>query len=429
VWRTRFGSDPHVLGRDVQLGHEHATVVGVMREGFEFPVSHDVWLPLKTAGLDRTPRSGPAITVFALLAPGATMQTAQAELTTAGRRAATELPGTHQHLEPRVRPYAMMASPGGPGDQPIMYSIYFFTAVLLILICGNVGLLLFARAASREADLVVRTALGASRGRIVAQMFAEALVLGSVAAIVGVAAADLALRTWGMVFLETNLGRLPFWFDLSLSPRAFAVAIGLTVAGAAIAGIMPAMKITRGMGHRLKQTTAGSGGLQFGGVWTVVIVAQVAATVMFPAVVYMEQSLLRGVQDFDPGFANEQYLAVQIERDYPVDGGANVDAATRERNARLAATLEELRRKLAAQPGVGGVTFTERVPTTNHPQKIIEMGYDLDLSDVASAKSAGGALATGLSCWASACWVAWCRHAARSTLNRRSRYERSNVRH
>ena len=128
VWRTRFGSDPHVLGRDVQLGNEHATVVGVMREGFEFPVAHDVWLPLKTAVLDQQPRSGPAITVFALLAPGETMQTAQAELTTAGRRAATESPATHQHLEPRVRPYAMMVAPGRPGDQPIMYSIYFFTA-------------------------------------------------------------------------------------------------------------------------------------------------------------------------------------------------------------------------------------------------------------------------------------------------------------
>jgi putative ABC transport system permease protein len=394
VWRTRLGSDPAVLGRAVQLGHEYATVVGVMREGFEFPISHDVWLPLKIAVLDPAPRSGPAISVFALLAPGETMQTAQAELTTAGRRAATALPATHQHLEPRVRPYAMIIAPDDPGDMAIMYSIYFFVAVLLILICGNVGLLLFARAASREADLVVRTALGATRGRIVAQMFAEALVLGGVAAIVGVTTADFTLRTWGMGFLETNLGRLPFWFDLSLSPRAFAAAFVLTVAGAAIAGIVPALKITRGMGHRLKQTTAGSGGLQFGGVWTVVIVAQVAATVMFPALVYMEQSLLRRVQDFDPGFASEQYLAVQIERDYPVDGGSNVDAATRERNARLAATFEELRQRVAAQPGVGGVTFAEDLPTTNHPQKIIEMGYDLDLSDAASAKSDGGASAS-----------------------------------
>src|SRR5262245_9098322 len=118
VWRTRFDSDPHVLGRDVQLGNDHATVVGVMREGFEFPVSHDVWLPLKTAVLDQKPRSGPAITVFALLEPGETMQSAQAELTTAGRRSATELPATHQHLEARVRPYAMMAAPGEPGGQP-----------------------------------------------------------------------------------------------------------------------------------------------------------------------------------------------------------------------------------------------------------------------------------------------------------------------
>jgi predicted permease len=387
VWRTRFGGDPHVLGRAVQLGNEFATVVGVMREGFEFPVSHDVWLPLKTSVLDHTPRAGPAITVFALLAPGETLHTAQAELTMAGRRAATALPATHQHLEPRVRPYAMLVVPDGPDDGAIMYSIYFFIVVLLVLICGNVGLLIFARAAAREADLVVRTALGATRGRIMAQMFAEALVLGGVASIVGLAAADLALRTWGTVFLETNLGRLPFWFDLSLSARTFAVAVVLTVAGAAIAGIMPAMKITRGMGHRLKQTTAGSGGLQFGGVWTVVIVAQVAATVMFPAVVYMEASLVRGVRDFDPGFANEQYLAVEIERDYPVDGTPHADAATLARNARLAAALDELRRRLAAQPGVGGVTFTEDLPTTNHLGKIVDMGYDLDPSDGGSAKS------------------------------------------
>jgi putative ABC transport system permease protein len=385
VWRTRFVSDPQVLGRTVQLGHEYATVVGVMREGFEFPVAHDVWLPLKTSLLDQAPRSGPAISVFALLAPGVTIQTAQAELTAAGRRIASQSPLTHQHLEPLVRPYAMMVVPDGPGDLAIMYSIYFFIVVLLALISGNVGLLLFARAASREADLVVRTALGASRGRLVAQMFAEALVLGSAAAIAGLLAADLALRTWGVVFLETNLGRLPFWFDLGLSPRAIGAAVLLTVAGTAIAGIMPALKITHGMGHRLRQNSAGSGGLQFGGVWTVVIVAQVAATVIFPALVYWEQTQLRRVQDFDAGFEAEHYLAVQIERDAPAGDDPTADAATLERDARLSATLEDLRRRLVAQPGVLGVTFAERLPTTTHAQKIIEMGYDMDRGGPVSA--------------------------------------------
>ena len=406
VWRTRFGSDPEVLGRTVQLGKEFATVVGVMREGFEFPIAHDVWLPLRTAVLDQKPRSGPAITVFARLAPGESLKSAQAELTTAGRRAAAAFPVTHQHLEPRLRPYAMMAAPDGPEAAVIFYSIYLFVALLLTLICGNIGLLLFARAASREADLVLRTALGASRGRIATQMFAEALVLGGVGAAVGVIAADVALRTWGMAFLETNLGRLPFWFDLGLSAQTFAVAIVLTVAGAAIAGIMPAMKMTRGMGHRLKQTTAGAGGLQFGGVWTVVIVAQVAATVIFPAAVYWVQGQLRRVTDFDAGFAHERYLAVQIERDEPVDGGAGADAAALARKARLVPTLEALRERVAAQPGVANVTFTERVPTTHHPQKRIEMGYDLPSgasapggSPDATAKSGGSspALSTGVS--------------------------------
>ena len=376
IWRTRFASDPNVIGRIVKFGNEDVNIVGVMREGYEFPVAHDVWMPLKTALLDQTPRSGPTVIAFGLLAPGQSMKTAQAELTTVGRQVAAQSPDTHQRLEPLVRPFAMMTSPAGdPAGGLILYSVYLFTATLLVLICGNVGLLLFARAASREADLVVRTALGASRGRIVAQMFAEALVLGGLAAVVGVIAASLALRYWGMGFLEANMGRLPFWFDLSLSPAAFAVAILLTTAAAAVAGIMPAMKITRGMGDRLKQTTAGSGGLRFGGVWTVVIVAQVAATVIFPAIVYLERSMVSGIEDFHTGFPAGQYLAVQIERDYAIFG-AKPDSAALERNARLAGTLEDLRREVAAQPGVAGVTFAATLPTTGGPQKIVEMGFD-----------------------------------------------------
>ena len=110
VWRTRFGNDPNVLGRTVQLGNEYTTVVGVMREGFAFPVSHELWMPLRTDILDQAPRSGPAVTVFGVLAPGVTLETAQAELTALGRRAAIERPATHEHLQPRVTPYAKLFS-------------------------------------------------------------------------------------------------------------------------------------------------------------------------------------------------------------------------------------------------------------------------------------------------------------------------------
>ena len=301
VWRTRFGSDPNVLGRTVQLGNDTATVTGVMREGFAFPVSHELWTPLRTDSLDQKPRSGPAITVFGLLAPGTTLATAQAELTTLGRNAAVEQPATHEHLQPRVAPYTNLFAEQSTGEElAIVFSIYFFAVMLLVLVCGNVALLLFARAATRESELIMRSALGASRSRIVVQMFAEALVLGGVAAVAGLAAADFALRNWGLDFLEVNLGRLPFWYDLSLSPATVLFAIGLTLLGSAIAGVMPALKVTRGMGSRLKQTAAGAGGLQFGGVWTAVIVAQVAVTVAFPAVVYVEQWELRHIQTFEP---------------------------------------------------------------------------------------------------------------------------------
>lgn len=378
LWQTRFGSDPNVLGRTVQLGGDHPTIVGVMRQGFAFPVSHEMWVPLKTALLDQKPRSGPAIKIFGTLANGETLATAQAELTTLGRRTALEQKPTHERLEPRVVKHVDMMAMQGGEDATFLLLVYFFIGMLVVLMCGNVGLLLFARAASRESDLVVRTALGASRGRTVAQLFAEALVLGGLAAVVGVAGAAIIIRNWAMTFLEVNMGRLPFWFafNLSLSPATILAAIVLTVLAATVAGVMPALKITRGMNDRLKQTTAGSGGLRFGGVWTLVIVAQVAVTVVFPAIVWFENVQLGRMQEYTPGFPTEQFLAVSMERDAPVGNNGTVDAGVVERNARIATTLGELRSRIAAQPGVAGVTFVRVLPGGEAPERRIEMGYD-----------------------------------------------------
>jgi putative ABC transport system permease protein len=263
-----------------------------------------------------------------------------------------------------------VVSSGSPGEGGgVLFSIYGFAILLLVLVCGNVALLMFARAATRESELVMRSALGASRGRIVMQMFTEALVLGGVAAVVGLASADVALRTWGVEFLEVNLGRLPFWYDLRLSAQTVLFALALTLLGSAIAGVVPALKVTRGMGSRMKQAAAGSGGLQFGGVWTAVIVVQVAITVAFPAVVYLEQWEARHIQTFDAGFATEEYLAVRIEMDAPAVPGATADAS-------FASTIEDLRRRIAAEPGVAGVTFVDRLPGTARPQSDIELADD-----------------------------------------------------
>jgi putative ABC transport system permease protein len=383
VWRTRFAGDPDVVGRTVQLGDVYATVVGVMPDGFAFPVAHELWTPLRAEVLDRATREGPAITVFGRLAPGVTLERAQAELTTLGRQVAADLPGTHEHLQPRVAPYAKMdAEPSG--DMLGFVLIELFVVMLLVLVCSNVALLLFARAATRESELVVRSALGASRGRIIAQLFAEAAVLGGVAAAVGLAGAHLALEQWGLKYLEVNMGRLPFWYDLSLSPTTVLYAALLTLLGAAIAGVMPALKVTRGLGARLKQGTAGGGGLRFGGVWTAVIVAQVAITVAFPVVPYVLLQQLVRIRSHDVGFPAEEYLGVTLEMD-AADLGTTAAAAPAAQRARFESALETLRRRLETEPAVSGVTFVDRLPGAYHRERRIE----LDESSPASGEGDG----------------------------------------
>jgi predicted permease len=379
VWQTRFGGDSAVLGRSAQLGTDHVAIVGVMREGFEFPVAHDVWTPLRVVNDAHAPRSGPEISVFGLLAPGATLETAQAELSAVGQRVASERPTTHAQLQAHVAPYAMLnAGPSQDDTIGIRASIYLFAVMLLVLVCSNVALLLFARAATRESEFTMRTALGASRRRIVAQLFAEALVLGGVAGVAGLLAAHVVLQTWGVTFLEVNLGRLPFWYDLSLSPATVLFALGLTILGSAIAGVMPALKVTRGMGSRLKQATAGAGGLQFGGIWTVVIVAQVAVTVAFPAVVYQTQWQLRHVETFDAGFPTEEYLGARIQLDTPTAAGEIPDAVREAERAAFARRLEDLRQRVAGEPGVAGVTFVDRLPRAPRPEYDIELPQDVN---------------------------------------------------
>jgi cell division protein FtsX len=184
------------------------------------------------------------------------------------------------------------------------------------------------------------------------------------------------LNTWGVPFLEANLGRLPFWYDVSLSPATVLFALGLTVLGSAIAGVLPALKVTRGMGARLKQATAGAGGLQFGGIWTVVIVVQVAVTVLFPALVYQGQWQLRHIATFDAGFPAEEYLAARIQLDTPSPTGETTEAMREAQRQAFAARLEELRRRVAAEPGVAGVTFVSRLPRDAHPEYDIELPED-----------------------------------------------------
>ncbi|HEX6314879.1 MAG TPA: ABC transporter permease [Gemmatimonadaceae bacterium] len=366
VWTRRFESDPNIIGRTVQLGTGFATVVGVMPEGYAFPVAHEMWLPLRTDVSGLEPRRGMPITVFGRLADGKTLANAQAEIATLGQRLASEHPTTHAQIQPHVIPYAQ-GGVNSTDELQVMALTYAFVVALVVVVCSTVALLLFARAAARETELLVRSALGASRRRIVTQLFAEALVLSGVATVVGLSLAQLALSRLGRPYIEANYDLLPFWYNFNLSPTTILYALTLAVIGAVVAGVLPARKITRGLGTRLRAGTSG-GGVSFGGVWTVVIVVQVAVTVMFPAVVMLLESESNRIASKDAGFPTKEYLGVKVAIDAPA-AETMTPETTAALSARFSTSMETLRQRLEAEPGVAGVTFVSALPQDYHAER------------------------------------------------------------
>ena len=365
LWQTRFGSDPGVIGQTVTLGAEPVEIVGVMPAGFSFPVAHNAWRPFRLDALDYEPRQGPAISVFGRLAPGARLAEAQREIALLGQRSTTAAPGTHEFLRPQVIPYAKsFLNLGGWEAAGLLVSGNLLLVLLLLLICSNVALLLFARAATREGEIIVRSALGASRRRIVIQLFSEALVLGGVAAVVGLAAVGYGIR-WGLRLVEGELmdgGRMPFWFDGRLSPTTILYAAVLTVLTAVVTGVIPAMRVTRDLAHRLKEVTAGGGGVRFGGFWTAIIVTQVAVTVVFPPVAFFVGGDVVKIRTHDLGFDTGEFLAFELQMDRVAPG----DTSTASFLARFTTQGEALEHRLAALPGVRGVTVANNLPRIYH---------------------------------------------------------------
>ncbi|MDQ3996404.1 MAG: FtsX-like permease family protein, partial [Gemmatimonadota bacterium] len=243
---------------------------------------------------------------------------------------------------------------------------------LAALLCGNVAMLLFARAVSRERELVVRAALGASRGRLIMQLFAEALVLCSVGAMVGLMVARFVLaRTWTMI--EGQTGPLPFWIDTSVSWTAILNAVGMTLFAAAIAGFVPALKVTSGgAGGRLRAASSGGGGLQFGGVWTAVIVAQIAFTTLLPwPLLGLGGGSLR--EDTPAGFPAEAFLTATLEIDRLDGVAASGDTVPAVRAARLEARYRALADRLRQEPGVLDVTYADQMPQLTDGRHFIKL--------------------------------------------------------
>ncbi|MDB4908071.1 MAG: hypothetical protein JWO05_2855 [Gemmatimonadetes bacterium] len=370
-WMNKLGGAAGALGGVIHISGTPVTIVGVMPRGYGFPQRNGVWRPLH---LERIPEAAPSLKyVFGRLAPGRTREEATAQVATIGSRSATLFPETHKNVR-----LQLISLPDAVSDLPaaaalVLGSINVFLVLLVALLCGNVAMLLFARAVSRERELLVRTALGASRGRLVMQLFAEALVLCAVGAGVGLLGARFVLaRTWTMI--EAQMGPLPFWIDSSVSTATVLYAIGLTVVAAAIAGVVPALKVTSGgTGDRLRAASSGGGGLQFGGVWTVVIVAQIALTTLLPWPLLGLGGGRLG-EDRVAGFPAEAFLTATLAMDRVDGAAASGDTVPKARAARLETGYLALVDRLRQDPGVLDVTYADQMPQlTTSNFRTIEM--------------------------------------------------------
>jgi predicted permease len=371
AWQTRLSGDPSAVGRTILLGDTPATVVGVMPRGYDFPMA-DFWVPFRLNPLDYEPLSSPPIMVFGRLADAASMDEAQLELEVWADRAARQSPSTHGLLRPSVVPFTQMFFEFPGFFSPEIATANLFVVALMVLLSANVALLVFARSATRESELVVRSALGAGRRRIIGQLFAEALVLAVVATVVGVWA-GARVFDWGIGLTVANEGALPFWIRRTLSPLAVGYGAILGGIAAAVAGVVPGMKATRDLGARLKQGTAGGGGMRFGGVWTAVIVVQVALTVTFPAfTIFLFQEMGRQTE-MGVEVPFDQYLTARIEGDAEAPRTADEREGSLVVADRYASDVAELERRLAADPAVASVTFADALPRVYHPSHQIEV--------------------------------------------------------
>lgn len=364
-WRRSFGADRGIVGREVRLDGTPYTVVGVMPEGFRFPYNHGYWTALRSAPALHGPGEGPRVTIFGRLAPGVLPAAAEAELRSVIPRLAREFPAAYTTLRPIVSPYVHVVL---DVQYPawIIWTMQLFAALVLAAVAVTVASLVYARTASRQAEIAVRTALGASRGRIVTQLFVEALALSSLAAMTGLVIANFAFRQ----IVAINLGSLPYWIEPGLPMSTVAYAMVLAVLAAFIVGIVPALAAT---GQRLQSTLrqmGGATGMQLGSTWTALIVVQVTVAVaVLPIVIAIAWNSYRESRA-EPTFPVGEMLALRLEREEAPAREAPAAPSVEQAGGSFAEAQAELIRRIAAEPGVLGVTYASAPPHSGQGVRI-----------------------------------------------------------
>ncbi len=339
LWQRRFGGDPAVVGRAVLVNERAATVVGVMPPGFTWHVKEgsrtrkpaelwSAWQPTPEMKLHR----GRFAMAVARLAPGATVEEAQAEMRTIAARLEKQYPDFDAKWSATVTPLREQLS-----------------GVLrpsLLVLFGAVGFLLLARATARQREVAVRAALGARRGRIVRQLLTESVILALAAGLVGAGVA-----AWGIDVLvrlsPPELGDLP---PVAINLPVLAFALALSFATGVIFGLAPALAATRvDLGAALKEGGRDSGGPRRHRLRGALVVLETALALMLLVGAGLLAKSYARLAAVDPGFDPERVLTLRVSL-----------PSARYTEEKLVAFAHAAAERLAAIPGVdsaGTVSF------------------------------------------------------------------------
>ena len=385
LWRSAFLADSSIIGRTVRIGEMPRTVVGVMPEGFRFPINEEAWIPAAVPSSALQPGEGsPIAFTIGRLAPGATLGEAALEVELIGARLASARPDTHALLQPRIEPYTQsFLNANDPGTSDVLRLLRVLVLVVLVIASVNVGVLVYARTAARASEISIRKALGASRPRIALQLFAEALVLSSLAGALGYAIAGQLVR-FVTERMSTSIEAFPYWWDGHMSSSTLLLVVILVASSAALTGVLPALSLTSGgVRSTLQRIGAGDSGLSFGRAASAVVVGQVAVSVA--ALILMGGYVRPFLEDYamDDGIARGEYLTAEIR----LDQGLSADGSAMGQDfARKAEIWRELGRRVELEPKVLDVTFGTSFPGMEHPvfpfrAQGVPLPYDVPTAD------------------------------------------------
>ena len=347
LWQDRFGGDPQVVGKTIKLSDMDYTVVGVLPDHFWFYIAPDVVTPVgNSTGLWRTNRELRSGTyAVARLRPGVTVESAQAEMTGITARLATEYPKANVDHGANVK--VMLQDVVGDVGQSL-YLMLGAVGFVLLIACVNVANLLLVRAASRQKEIAVRAAMGASRGRMVRQLLTESVLLAVAGGAIG-----LVLAYWGTdALVKAVPGSLPRAEVISMDWRVLVFTFGVSFLTGVLFGLVPAWRAAKtDVQSTLKEQTRGttSGHHRLQGVLVVAELGLALVLLACAALTIRSVALLRNV---DPGFRASNAITFNI----------SLSKAGYDTPAKIRSYFHEVLRRLEALPGVQSASASTDLP-------------------------------------------------------------------